>query len=99
MKNMFHYVYRCQLPTPHKEGISESPHSNLDPMRIIMQELQSMKREMGDIRRDITNLSIEKEAKVTLKGMSIPILKGFKAVINSMMVVDTLLLEVREDEV
>ncbi|KAI5668712.1 hypothetical protein M9H77_18565 [Catharanthus roseus] len=93
----------AQLPTPHDKGTSESPHSILNPMRIILQELQSMRREMGDI----------KEVKVTLKGMSIPILKGviettiimvrlerwFKALVNSMMVVNALLLEVEKEEV
>ncbi|KAI5681915.1 hypothetical protein M9H77_03143 [Catharanthus roseus] len=92
-----------QLPTPYNEGTSESPHSNFDTMKVIMQELQSMRREMGDINK----------VKVTLKGMSIPILKGviettiimvhlkyrFKALINSMLVVNSLLLEVEEEEV
>ncbi|KAI5663949.1 hypothetical protein M9H77_23272 [Catharanthus roseus] len=48
-----------QFLTPHNEGTSKSPHSNLDPMRVIMQELQSMRSKMGDMQRDITNLSIE----------------------------------------
>ncbi|KAI5672131.1 hypothetical protein M9H77_12495 [Catharanthus roseus] len=60
----------AQLLNPQHEGASESPHSNLDPMRIIMQELQSIKREIGDMGRDITNLSIEQRYESHIEGNS-----------------------------
>ncbi|KAI5677770.1 hypothetical protein M9H77_08720 [Catharanthus roseus] len=38
---------------------SGSSHSNLDPMRVIMQELQLMRYDMKEMRGNITNLSME----------------------------------------
>ncbi|KAI5663466.1 hypothetical protein M9H77_22789 [Catharanthus roseus] len=46
---------QAQAPTPFGEESSNSQHD--DPLRLIMQELQSLRDEMGDIRRDVTNLS------------------------------------------
>ncbi|KAI5666906.1 hypothetical protein M9H77_16759 [Catharanthus roseus] len=57
----------AQLPTPHNEGTSESPHSNLDQINIIMQELQFVIREMREMRGDITNLSIEQRGQSHIK--------------------------------
>ncbi|KAI5667458.1 hypothetical protein M9H77_17311 [Catharanthus roseus] len=64
----FHYVYGCSITTPHNEGTNEIPHSNLDLMRNIMQELQSTRGEMGDIGRDVTNLSIEQRVQSHMEG-------------------------------
>ncbi|KAI5682069.1 hypothetical protein M9H77_03297 [Catharanthus roseus] len=52
-----------QLPIPHNEGTSESPHSNLDPMKVIIQELQQMRKDMMDMRRDMTKLSMEQRGR------------------------------------
>ncbi|KAI5652997.1 hypothetical protein M9H77_30184 [Catharanthus roseus] len=49
----------AELPTHYNEGISGSSHSNLDPMKVIMQELQLMRKDMKEMRGNITNLSIE----------------------------------------
>ncbi|KAI5649651.1 hypothetical protein M9H77_35656 [Catharanthus roseus] len=46
---------QAQAPTPFGEESSNSQRD--DPLRLIMQELQSLKDEMRDIRRDVTNLS------------------------------------------
>ncbi|KAI5680979.1 hypothetical protein M9H77_02206 [Catharanthus roseus] len=46
---------QAQAPTPFGEESSNSQHD--DPLRLIMQELQSLRDEMRDIRRDVTNLS------------------------------------------
>ncbi|KAI5650043.1 hypothetical protein M9H77_36048 [Catharanthus roseus] len=46
---------QAQAPTPFGEESSNSQHN--DPLRLIMQELQSLRNEMRDIRRDVTNLS------------------------------------------
>ncbi|KAI5681678.1 hypothetical protein M9H77_02906 [Catharanthus roseus] len=46
---------QAQAPTPFGEDSSNSQHD--DPLRLIMQELQSLRDEMRDIRRDVTNLS------------------------------------------
>ncbi|KAI5652415.1 hypothetical protein M9H77_29602 [Catharanthus roseus] len=46
---------QAQAPTPFREESRNSQHD--DPLRIIMQELQSLRNEMRDIRRDVTNLS------------------------------------------
>ncbi|KAI5650206.1 hypothetical protein M9H77_36211 [Catharanthus roseus] len=46
---------QAQAPTPLGEESSNSQHD--DPLRLIMQELQSLRDEMRDIRRDVTNLS------------------------------------------
>ncbi|KAI5650412.1 hypothetical protein M9H77_36417 [Catharanthus roseus] len=46
---------QAQAPTPFGEESSNSQHD--DPFRLIMQELQSPRDEMRDIRRDVTNLS------------------------------------------
>ncbi|KAI5672637.1 hypothetical protein M9H77_13001 [Catharanthus roseus] len=46
---------KFQAPTPFGEESSNSQHD--DPLRLIMQELQSLRDEMRDIRRDVTNLS------------------------------------------
>ncbi|KAI5663824.1 hypothetical protein M9H77_23147 [Catharanthus roseus] len=49
---------QAQAPTPFGEESSNSQHD--DPLRLIMQELQSLRDEMRDIRRDVTNLLINK---------------------------------------
>ncbi|KAI5682507.1 hypothetical protein M9H77_03735 [Catharanthus roseus] len=49
----------AQLPTNYNEGTSGSSHSNLDPMKVIMQELQLMRKNMKEMRGDITNVSME----------------------------------------
>ncbi|KAI5654433.1 hypothetical protein M9H77_31620 [Catharanthus roseus] len=46
---------QAQAPTPFGEESSNSQHD--DPLRLIMQDLQSLRDEMRDIRRDVTNLS------------------------------------------
>ncbi|KAI5653029.1 hypothetical protein M9H77_30216 [Catharanthus roseus] len=46
---------QAQAPTPFGEESSNSQHD--DPLRLIMQKLQSLRDEMRDIRRDFTNLS------------------------------------------
>ncbi|KAI5677939.1 hypothetical protein M9H77_08889 [Catharanthus roseus] len=46
---------QAQAPTSFGEDSSNSQHD--DPLRLIMQELQFLKDEMRDIRRDITNLA------------------------------------------
>ncbi|KAI5653523.1 hypothetical protein M9H77_30710 [Catharanthus roseus] len=46
---------QAQAPTPFGEESSNSQHD--DPLRLKMQELQSLRDEMRDIRRDVTNLS------------------------------------------
>ncbi|KAI5652992.1 hypothetical protein M9H77_30179 [Catharanthus roseus] len=46
---------QAQAPTPFGEESSNSQHD--DPLRVIMQELQSLRDEMRDIRRDVSNLS------------------------------------------
>ncbi|KAI5668560.1 hypothetical protein M9H77_18413 [Catharanthus roseus] len=46
---------QAQAPTPFGEESSNSQHD--DPLRLIMQELQSLRDEMRDIRRNVTNLS------------------------------------------
>ncbi|KAI5668988.1 hypothetical protein M9H77_18841 [Catharanthus roseus] len=46
---------QAQAPTSFGEESSNSQHD--DPLRIIMQELQSLRDEMRDIRRNVTNLS------------------------------------------
>ncbi|KAI5664056.1 hypothetical protein M9H77_23379 [Catharanthus roseus] len=45
----------AQAPTRFGEESSNSQHDN--PLRLIMQELQSLRDEMRDIRKDVTNLS------------------------------------------
>ncbi|KAI5667872.1 hypothetical protein M9H77_17725 [Catharanthus roseus] len=49
----------AQLPTPHHERTCESPHSNLDPIKVIMKELQQMRQDMNDSRRDVTDQYVE----------------------------------------
>ncbi|KAI5661928.1 hypothetical protein M9H77_21251 [Catharanthus roseus] len=49
----------AQLPTHYNGGTSGSSHSNLDPMEVIMQELQLIKKDVNKMRGNITNLSIE----------------------------------------
>ncbi|KAI5658865.1 hypothetical protein M9H77_27658 [Catharanthus roseus] len=46
---------QAQAPTPFEEESSNSQHD--DHLRLIMQELQSLRNEMRDIRRNITSLS------------------------------------------
>ncbi|KAI5664140.1 hypothetical protein M9H77_23463 [Catharanthus roseus] len=46
---------QAQAPTPFGEESSNSQNDN--PLRLIMQELQFLRDEMRDIRRDVTNLS------------------------------------------
>ncbi|KAI5653971.1 hypothetical protein M9H77_31158 [Catharanthus roseus] len=50
---------QAQLPTHYNKGTSGSSHSNLDPMKIIMQELQLMRKDMNEMRGNIINLSME----------------------------------------
>ncbi|KAI5677639.1 hypothetical protein M9H77_08589 [Catharanthus roseus] len=49
----------AQLFTHCNEGTSGSSHSNLDPMKVIMHELQLMRKDMKQMRGNITNLSME----------------------------------------
>ncbi|KAI5682042.1 hypothetical protein M9H77_03270 [Catharanthus roseus] len=49
----------AQLRTHYNEETSGSSHSNLDPAKVIMQELELMRKDMKEIRRNITNLSME----------------------------------------
>ncbi|KAI5667722.1 hypothetical protein M9H77_17575 [Catharanthus roseus] len=44
-----------QLPTHYNEGTSGSSHYNLDTMKVIMQELQLMRKDMKEMRGNITN--------------------------------------------
>lgn len=46
----------AQISTPHNERTSEGPHSNLDTMKVILQELQHMRKDMTYMRRNMTNL-------------------------------------------
>ncbi|KAI5653220.1 hypothetical protein M9H77_30407 [Catharanthus roseus] len=46
---------QAQAPTPFGEESRNSKHD--DPLRLIIQELQSLRDGMRDIRRDVTNLS------------------------------------------
>ncbi|KAI5676499.1 hypothetical protein M9H77_07449 [Catharanthus roseus] len=46
---------QAQAPTLFEEESSNSQHD--EPLRLIMQELQSLRDDMRDIRRDVTNLS------------------------------------------
>lgn len=48
----------AQLPIPHDKGTSGDQRVNLDPIMTIMQELHHMRKEMIDMRRDMTNLSM-----------------------------------------
>ncbi|KAI5668458.1 hypothetical protein M9H77_18311 [Catharanthus roseus] len=56
---------QTQAPTPFGEESSNPQQA--DPLRLIMQELQSLRNEMTDIRRDVTNLS-NQEKEVSLRG-------------------------------
>ncbi|KAI5663504.1 hypothetical protein M9H77_22827 [Catharanthus roseus] len=49
----------AQLPIHYNKETSGSSHSNLDPMKVIMQELQLMRKDMKEMRGNITNLSME----------------------------------------
>ncbi|KAI5681509.1 hypothetical protein M9H77_02737 [Catharanthus roseus] len=49
----------AKLPTHYNERTSGSSHSNLDPMKVIIQELQLMRTNMKKMRGNITNLSME----------------------------------------
>ncbi|KAI5682522.1 hypothetical protein M9H77_03750 [Catharanthus roseus] len=49
----------AQLPTHYNEGTSGSCYSNLNPMKVIMQELQVMRKDMKEMRGNITNVSME----------------------------------------
>ncbi|KAI5682525.1 hypothetical protein M9H77_03753 [Catharanthus roseus] len=49
----------AKLPTHYSEGTSGSSHSNLDPVKVIMQELQLMRKDMKEMRGNITNVSME----------------------------------------
>ncbi|KAI5663711.1 hypothetical protein M9H77_23034 [Catharanthus roseus] len=49
----------AQLPTRYSERTSESSHSNLETMKVIMQELQLMRKDMKEMRGNITNLFVE----------------------------------------
>ncbi|KAI5672578.1 hypothetical protein M9H77_12942 [Catharanthus roseus] len=48
-----------QIPTHHNERTSGSSHSNLDPMKVIMQEFQLIRKDMKEMRGNIPNLSME----------------------------------------
>ncbi|KAI5667359.1 hypothetical protein M9H77_17212 [Catharanthus roseus] len=48
-----------QLPTHYNERISGSSHCKFDPMKVIMQELELMRKDMKKMRGNITNLSME----------------------------------------
>ncbi|KAI5677775.1 hypothetical protein M9H77_08725 [Catharanthus roseus] len=53
----FHHVYGSSIT--YSLQSSGSSHSNLDPMKVIMQELQLMRNDMKEMRWNITNLSME----------------------------------------
>ncbi|KAI5653730.1 hypothetical protein M9H77_30917 [Catharanthus roseus] len=64
LHNKIHIIwYQSSL-----QRTSVIPGSNLDPVKIIMQELQSKQREMGYVRREITNLSIEQRGQSHIEG-------------------------------
>ncbi|KAI5652691.1 hypothetical protein M9H77_29878 [Catharanthus roseus] len=56
--NIRPYTY-SQFPIHYNKGTSGSSHSNLDPMKIIMQELQLMRKDIEEMRGNIINLSKE----------------------------------------
>ncbi|KAI5650203.1 hypothetical protein M9H77_36208 [Catharanthus roseus] len=60
-----------QLLTHYNEGTTGSYHSNLDPMKIIMQELQLMRKDMKEMRGNITNLCMKQEIREKLEGISL----------------------------
>ncbi|KAI5682538.1 hypothetical protein M9H77_03766 [Catharanthus roseus] len=66
----------AQLPNHYNEGTSGSSHSNLDPMKIIIQELQLMRKDMKEMRGNITNLSMEHRDQRNIGGMSLLIFNG-----------------------
>ncbi|KAI5672250.1 hypothetical protein M9H77_12614 [Catharanthus roseus] len=66
----------AQLPNHYNEGAHGSSHSNLDPMKVIMQELQHMRKDMKEMRENITNFSMKHNSKATLEVMSLLILNG-----------------------
>ncbi|KAI5664124.1 hypothetical protein M9H77_23447 [Catharanthus roseus] len=49
----------AKLHIPDNEGTSGSSHSNLDPMKVIMQVLQQMRKGVMNMRRNMTNLPME----------------------------------------
>ncbi|KAI5653508.1 hypothetical protein M9H77_30695 [Catharanthus roseus] len=62
---------QAQAPTLFGEESSNSQHNN--PLRLIMQELQSLQDEMRDIRRDVTNLSNpQREVNIMVVSMLLP---------------------------
>ncbi|KAI5681951.1 hypothetical protein M9H77_03179 [Catharanthus roseus] len=48
-EDRFDYVYGDSIANLHQEGTTKIPHSNLDPMKIIMQEFQLMRKDMIDM--------------------------------------------------
>ncbi|KAI5672425.1 hypothetical protein M9H77_12789 [Catharanthus roseus] len=62
----------AQLPTPHNGRTNKSPHSNLDPMKVNMQKFQQMRKEMEDMRRDMTNLFMEQRGRSNIGGHVTP---------------------------
>ncbi|KAI5676040.1 hypothetical protein M9H77_06990 [Catharanthus roseus] len=58
----------AQLLTYYNEGTSGSSHSYLDPMKVIMKELQLMRKDMKEMRGNITNLSMEHKDQSNIGG-------------------------------
>ncbi|KAI5653536.1 hypothetical protein M9H77_30723 [Catharanthus roseus] len=48
----------AQLPTHYNEGTIRSCHYNLDPMKVIMQKLQLMRKDMKEMRGNDMSLLI-----------------------------------------
>ncbi|KAI5652419.1 hypothetical protein M9H77_29606 [Catharanthus roseus] len=49
-----------QLLTHYNEGTGRSSNSNLNPMKVIMQELQQMRKDMKDMRGNMTTKGYER---------------------------------------
>ncbi|KAI5664101.1 hypothetical protein M9H77_23424 [Catharanthus roseus] len=61
----------AQLPTYYNKGTSGNSHSNLDPMKVIMQELQLMRKGMKEMRGKLLIFPWNIEIKATLYSMGI----------------------------
>ncbi|KAI5666973.1 hypothetical protein M9H77_16826 [Catharanthus roseus] len=68
MKKKFNHVYGSSIPTHYNEGTNGGSHSNLDPMKVIMQDLQVMRKDMKERRGNIANLSMEHRDKSNIRG-------------------------------
>ncbi|KAI5681765.1 hypothetical protein M9H77_02993 [Catharanthus roseus] len=61
----------AQIPTHYNEGTSGSSHSNLDPIKVIMQKFQLIGKDMKEIRGNITNLFVEHRDQSNIRGQVI----------------------------